>query len=47
MAHRMQVSESSEIYKEKVLPFIQAIPAARIAWVYNILEKNVKHNKQN
>ena len=38
----MQVCETPQLYADKVLPFIQAIPAARIAWVYNILEKKVR-----
>ena len=41
MTCRAQVSESPEVYKERVLPFIQAIPAAHLAWVYNILDKKV------
>lgn len=39
------VCETPQLYKQKVLPFIQAIPAARIAWVYNILEKKAEADR--
>ena len=39
----MQVAETSAIYSEKVLPFIQALPASSITWVYSVLEKKVSH----
>ena len=34
-----QVSESPETYAEVTLPYIKSIPAARMQWVYNILER--------
>lgn len=37
----VQVSESPQLYHDRVLPFIEAIPALRIAWVHNILAKKV------
>lgn len=40
----MQVAETAEVYFHKVLPYIQSLPASRIAWVYNILEKKVSPN---
>ncbi len=40
----MQVAETSVMYSEKVLPFIQALPASSIMWVYNVLEKKVSHS---
>lgn len=37
----MQVAETPAIYSNKVLPYIQSLPASRITWVYNILQKKV------
>lgn len=37
----MQVAETAEVYSNKVLPYMQSLPASRITWVYNILEKKV------
>lgn len=37
----MQVAETPDAYSNKVLPYIQSLPASRIAWVYNMLEKKV------
>ena len=38
----MQVAETAEVYSNKVLPYMQSLPASRITWVYNILEKKVR-----
>ena len=38
---QMQVVETPEVYKLIVRPYIDSIPASRIQWVYNILEKKV------
>ena len=37
----MQVAETPDIYSNKVLPYIQSLPASRVTWVYNMLEKRV------
>ena len=37
----LQVAETPEMYAAIVRPYIDSIPAARIQWVYNILEKKV------
>ena len=34
--------EDPGLYERATLPFIQAIPASRLGWVYNILEKKVR-----
>lgn len=39
--HRL-VLEDPELYERATLPFIQSIPASRLGWVYNILEKKVR-----
>lgn len=36
-----QVSESPDEYRDITLPYIEAIPQARLQWVYNILQKKV------
>lgn len=36
------IRESPEMYEEQVLPHIEAIPAAHIQWVYNILDKKAE-----
>eukprot|EP00884_Botryococcus_braunii_P020463 jgi/Botrbrau1/70/Bobra.0022s0062.1 len=36
------VRESPEEYREITLPYIESIPASRIQWVYNILEKKAE-----
>ncbi|KAG2448698.1 hypothetical protein HYH02_006054 [Chlamydomonas schloesseri] len=36
---RIMVTETPELYERVVLPYIRAIPPARLQWVYNILEK--------
>ena len=41
MHAQMQVVETPEVYKLIVRPYIDSIPASRIQWVYNILEKKV------
>ena len=35
------VQESPELYAKATVPFMQAIPASRLGWVANILEKKV------
>ena len=40
-AHRL-VLEEPQLYARATLPFIQALPASRLGWVYNILEKKVR-----
>ncbi|KAJ2448942.1 hypothetical protein EV183_005176 [Coemansia sp. RSA 2336] len=44
--HRRQqrrlVTETSELYTSAIKPFIDAQPASRIQWVYNILSKEVE-----
>ena len=40
-AYRL-VLEDPELYERATLPFIRAIPASRLGWVYNILEKKVR-----
>ena len=42
----MQVAETPEVYSNRVLPYIQSLPASRITWVYNILEKKVSATGQ-
>ena len=42
----MQVAETPELYNNKVLPYMQSLPASRIAWVYNMLEKRVSATGQ-
>ena len=37
----LQVPETPEMYDAIVKPYIDSIPASRIQWVYNILEKKV------
>ena len=41
MDAQMQVVETPEVYERIVRPYIDSIPASRIQWVYNILEKKV------
>lgn len=36
-----QVVETPELYERVVRPYVQAIPPARLQWVYNILERKV------
>ena len=36
------VQESPELYAKATVPFMQAIPASRLGWVANILEKKVR-----
>ncbi|EST07722.1 Scavenger mRNA decapping enzyme DcpS/DCS2 [Kalmanozyma brasiliensis GHG001] len=35
---KIMVYETPEMYREKVLPWIESFPPSRIQWVYNILE---------
>lgn len=42
----MQVAETPDVYSSKVLPYIQSLPASRVTWVYNILEKKVSATGQ-
>ena len=35
---KVMVYETPEMYREKVLPWIESFPPSRIQWVYNILE---------
>lgn len=35
---KVMVYETSEMYTQKVLPWIESFPVSRIQWVYNILE---------
>ncbi|PWZ00494.1 scavenger mRNA decapping enzyme [Testicularia cyperi] len=35
---KVMVRETPQIYAERILPWIESIPASRIQWVYNILE---------
>ena len=37
----LQVAETPDMYATVVRPYIDSIPASRIQWVYNILEKKV------
>ena len=39
----LQVQESPEQYFDITLPYIQSMPASRLQWVYNILDKKVGH----
>ncbi|DBB15780.1 TPA: hypothetical protein ACH3X3_003981 [Trebouxia sp. C0006] len=41
----VMVAETSVMYSEKVLPFIQALPASSIMWVYNVLEKKAEADR--
>lgn len=36
---RQMVVETPELYERVVLPYIQAVPPARMQWVYNVLER--------
>lgn len=36
-----QITETPEMYERTVLPYIRAIPPARLQWVYNVLERKV------
>ncbi|KAL3145883.1 hypothetical protein ABBQ38_015253 [Trebouxia sp. C0009 RCD-2024] len=38
----IMVAETAEVYSNKVLPYMQSLPASRITWVYNILEKKAE-----
>lgn len=40
-AYRL-IHEDPELYERATLPYIQAIPASRLGWVYNILERKVR-----
>ena len=37
----MEVEETPALYKAKVLPYIQQLPAEDKGWIYNILDKGV------
>jgi m7GpppX diphosphatase len=39
--HVLQVTESPELYRRVVQPYIAAIPPKRTQWVRNILSKQV------
>lgn len=41
----VMVAESPALYHDKVLPFIQALPASQITWVYNMLEKKAEADR--
>lgn len=36
---RIMITETPEMYERTVLPYIRAIPPARLQWVYNVLER--------
>jgi hypothetical protein len=42
-AAALQVRETAAAYKEVVEPYINALPPARVEWIYNILDKQVLH----
>ncbi len=41
-ALHVQVVETPELYERVVRPYIESLPASRIEWVYNILNKTAE-----